>query len=180
MYRRKAWNNFWILLFVENKSISILDITSFRKINQRWKKISLVNSCFFTKFFLLNTSLHSKRQYLCSPLQGPTARCGCSVSHAQGLFSVSFTHSFRFILCDFHISFHSNKTLWTPFTPVINISRWPYMNLCCGQLHAHVLARETSLFHKDAYLFLNACGKGTHLFPLWFHYTSSQSFMKYI
>lgn len=80
------------------KSISILDITSFRKINQRWNKISLSPFCLFTKFCFLNTLVLSKRQRLFSPLQGPIAWCACSGSHSQGLFSASFTRYFHFLL----------------------------------------------------------------------------------
>lgn len=90
------------------------------------------------------------------------------------LLSPTLSTSF---FCCFHIPFNSNNTLGTLFTLVIHISKWPYANLCCGQLHAHVLAPEILSLHKDTYLFLNACGKGTHLFPLWFHYTLNQVYI---
>lgn len=57
------------------KSISMLDISYFRKINQSWNKISLMPSSLFTKFSFLNTPLHSKRQHLFLPFQGLTAQC---------------------------------------------------------------------------------------------------------
>lgn len=74
----------------------------------------------------------------------------------------------------------SSQTTLSELSSGINVSKWPYVNICCGLPRANVLAQETLSFHKDAYLFLKAHGKGTHIFSLWFHHTLNQSFMKYI
>lgn len=122
------------------KSISILGISYFRKINQSWNKISVVHSSLFTKFCFLNTPLHSKRQHLFCHSKAPQHNVLGSGSQSQGLPTFLFHY--------FHVSFHSNNTLWAPFTPAIPISKWPYTNLCSGHLHAHLLTWEILLCQK--------------------------------
>lgn len=104
------------------KSSSILDIGYFRRINQSWNEISVVHSSLLTKFcfWILHCTAGNNISFCHS--KAPQHNVLDSGWNSQEIPTFLFHY--------FHIPFHSNNTLWAPFTPLIPISKWPYTSLC--------------------------------------------------